>query len=375
MKHRLGIVGGGQLGKMLAGPARDLGFHVTVLDPNPACPASADADEVMVGDFADADAIRALAERSDFLTYEIELANADVLEEVARAGVKVNPSPATLRTIQDKLRQREFLQAAGLPVPAFRQADTVEEIRAAADALGYPVLLKARRGGYDGRGNQTVRAADDITAAWEQLGKREVYVEAFLRFDKELAVIAALGMDGDIRTYDAVETIHTRHILQTALAPAPVAADIRTRAQQVAHDVMAHLDGAGVFGIELFLMPDGEIYINEIAPRVHNSGHHTIEACVTSQFEQQVRAVTGLPLGDTALKVPAAVMVNILGERAGTAEPRGAGAAGELPGVAVHLYGKTEVRVDRKMGHVTAVGADPDAVRRSAESARARITL
>lgn len=360
----LGVVGGGQIGRMLGEAAGPLGVDIVVLDPTPDCPASPVVTDQIVGEFDDPDGLRELAERADVLTFEIELADPELLETVhEETGVPVEPSPSTLRTIQDKLVQKRSLAEAGIPVPDFRAVDTPDDLRAAGEELGWPLMLKARRGGYDGRGNVAVddpEAADDAMAS---IGG-DAMVEAFVPFDRELSVIGVKG-DDTTDAFPVTETIHEQEILRETVSPPRIGGDrseIERRAYEVASDVLDQMEGQGVYGIELFEV-DGQILLNEIAPRPHNSGHWTIEGAVTSQFEQHVRAVMGWPLGATDRRCPS-VTTNVLGD---TAEPRPA----ELTGVetvltasnaSLHWYGKREARPLRKMGHITTIGADPDAL-------------
>ncbi len=355
MAKRIGIVGGGQLGRMMGFAAKRLGFHVTVIDPTPDSPAGQVVDEQIVADYNDEKAIRELASKSDFLTFEIELANAKILDEVSKKGVKVNPSAKTLTLIKDKFRQKEFLIKSKIPTAACVSVETKEDIEKAAKKFGYPILLKARTDAYDGRGNALIKKPTDIEKGMEKLMGRSLYVEKFVPFIKELAVMVARSTKGEIRSYPVVETIHKNNICHTVFAPAPISPRLRLKAEKLAAKVMKHLNGAGVFGIEMFLTKKGEVLVNEIAPRVHNSGHYTTEACFTSQFEQHIRAITGLPLGSTEMMLPAAVMVNILGERKGPAEVTGYEKALKLPNVSVHIYGKAETKLERKMGHITVV--------------------
>lgn len=375
MKHRLGIVGGGQLGRMLALAAKPLGFRVTVIDPTPQSPAGQVADEQIVADYEDEAAIRELGGKVDFLTFEIELANAAVLEELAAAGVAVNPSARSLGIIRDKLAQKQFLSERGLPVAAFEQVRDRADIMKATERFGWPVVLKARVGGYDGRGNAVIRRPDEIDGAMAKLAGRDLYVEQWVPFVKELAVVSARSFDGTIATYPVVETEHKNNICHIVKVPAAIPETVRAAAESLGASVMRELGGAGVYGIEMFLTAEGRVLVNEIAPRVHNSGHLTIEANRTSQFEQHVRAVSGLPLGSTELMVPAAAMINILGDRAGDASVEGLADALAEPGVAVHLYGKVQTRPERKMGHITAVAGTVDEALRKVRAARDHITI
>ncbi len=375
MNKRLGIVGGGQLGRMLGFAAKRLGFTVTVIDPTPGSPAGQVVDHQIIADYKDETAIRKLASQSDFLTFEIESANSAILDELTKKGVAVNPSAKTLSIIKDKLLQKQFLAKATLPIADFISVDSVEDIKRAAKKFGYPILLKARFDAYDGRGNALLASETDIVKGMEKLKGRELYVEKFVPFVKELAVMVARNIKGEIKVYPVVETIHKNNICHTVLAPAPISKKERSKAELLAKKVMQKLGGAGVFGIEMFLTKDRKIYINELAPRVHNSGHYTIEACKTDQFEQHIRAVTGLPLGSTDMIVPAAAMVNILGDRLAPAEVSGLEKALLLSHVAVHIYGKAETKVERKMGHITAIDSTLDKAYKKAIKARKFITI
>jgi 5-(carboxyamino)imidazole ribonucleotide synthase len=366
----LGVVGGGQLGRMLAEAAAPLGIEVVVLDPTPDCPAAAVARDQVVADFDDAEGVAALADRADYLTYEIELADPDLLERAgADAGVPVHPDPGTLRTIQDKLVQKRRLADAGVPVPEFRPVDDAEDLAAAIDDLGSPIMLKAREGGYDGRGNRPVAADDDFAAALSAMGGPAM-AERMVPFDRELSVIGVRG-DGETAAFPAGENLHREEILRTTVVPPRSDDATLERAQAVAADVLDAMDGRGVFGIELFAV-EGDILVNEIAPRPHNSGHWTIEGAVTSQFEQHARAVTGRPLGATDRRCPT-VMVNALGDvdEPRPAELRGVDDVLSSPAAHLHWYGKREARPLRKMGHVTVTPTDGDDRAELLERARA----
>ena len=351
----LGIVGGGQLGRMIGEAVAPLGVEVVVLDPTPDAPAAPTTADQIVGSFDDEAAVRELAERADVLTYEIELADPDLL---AAAGeefdVPVHPDPSTLRTIQDKLVQKRALDEAGIPVPEFVEVSDEAALRRAVEAFG-GVMLKAREGGYDGRGNRPVEDPDEAAEALAELGAHAM-AETLVPFERELSVIGVKGADG-VATYPVTETIHREESLRESVAPARASDAVRDRAEAVAHDVLEWLDGRGVYGIELFEAPDGEVLVNEIAPRPHNSGHWTIEGAATSQFENHVRAVLGWPLGPTDLVAPA-VTANVLGD---VSEPGPATLSGVETVLAaadadLHWYGKREARPLRKMGHLTATG-------------------
>lgn len=375
MKNRIGIVGGGQLGRMLAFEAKRLGFTVTVLDSTPKSPAGQVADEQIIADFKDEKAIEKLAQVSDYLTFEIELANATILNKLADKGISINPSPKTLEIIKDKLKQKKFLSNAKIPVTQFQAVQTKEDILHSAKKFGLPLLLKARYDAYDGRGNFLIKTEKDIEEGLDKLKGRKLYVEKFVPFVKELAVMVARNTKGEIDVYPVVETVHQNNICHTVFAPALVSEQIKERAKMLTKKVMSKLSGAGVFGIEMFLTKSGRVYVNEIAPRVHNSGHYTIESCRTSQFEQHIRAITGLPLGKTNMISPAAVMVNILGDREGKAQVEGLSKAMSLSGIYVHIYGKEETRQERKMGHITAIDTTLSKAYKKAKLARKYISI
>jgi 5-(carboxyamino)imidazole ribonucleotide synthase len=374
MMHKtIGIAGGGQLGRMLAEAGKKLGLETIVLDPHPNAPA-AQVTKQIVGDFSHYESLVQFAEHVDALTFEIERANADALKAIAASGKAVHPTPDTLEIIKDKLKQKTFLQQQGIPVAPFVAIEGEDGMRKAADALGYPFILKTRFGGYDGRGNKTIENDSDAEAAVVAYSGIPLYAEKNIAFDKELAILAARTEAGELAVYPLVETVHKNHICHMVCAPAPVSSLVFEKAGRVAKEVLGALEGAGVFAIELFLVGE-DILVNEIAPRVHNSGHFTIEGCETSQFEQHMRAVAGLPLGGVEMKVPAAVMINLLGERNGPADPQGVHEAEHIPGVKVHIYGKLETRVGRKMGHLTAVAASLREAKDAAEAAHKKITI
>ncbi len=349
----LGVVGGGQLGRMMGEAAGALGVDLIVSDPTPDCPAAPVVRDQIVGGFDDGDTIRTLAERVEVLTYEIELADPDALERVETAtDTPVHPAPDTLRTIQDKLIQNQAYADAGIPTPAFRRVDTVDDLRAAGDELGWPLMLKAREGGYDGRGNLPVQTPAEAADALDAVGGAAL-AEEFISFERELAVIGVRGKT-DHRAYPVTETIHEDEILRTTVTPPRTDTDDSEAARAVAFDVLELLDGRGVYGIELFETKTGDILVNEVAPRPHNSGHWTIEGATTSQFEQHVRAVLGWPLGATTRRAPT-VTTNLLGD-VDDPEPASLTGAESILGTdnaSLHWYGKREVRPLRKMGHVT----------------------
>ncbi|WP_025745893.1 5-(carboxyamino)imidazole ribonucleotide synthase [Kallotenue papyrolyticum] len=375
--QRLGILGGGQLARMTLQAAIGLGIDTVIVSEAPDSPAGRVARREIVGDIGTAPVQAALIDCADVITLENEFIDAAILERLAERGATVLPGGATLRLVQDKLIQKQTLAAQGLPVPAFRAVETPDDLRRAAAEWGWPLVLKARRNGYDGYGNATLRSADDIQAALTRLGwpQRALFVEQGIAFARELAVLVARRSDGATVVYPVVETTQRNHICHVVRAPAPIPAALAERAVALAHAAVAAVGGVGITAVELFQVGEETILINELAPRPHNSGHFSIEACVTSQFENHVRAVLGLPLGATDLRAPAAVMVNLLGERDGTTSPYGLDQALALPDTHLHLYGKREVRRGRKMGHVTALADDLATAEQRARAAASAIRL
>ncbi|MBY0110628.1 5-(carboxyamino)imidazole ribonucleotide synthase [Patescibacteria group bacterium] len=368
----LGIVGGGQLARMLTDAAHGLGLRVVVLDPTPESPGGQVADMQIVGSFTDPDMIRALAAQSDVITFETESADNETLQSVS-ATKPVHPSPQMLSVIKDKFAQKQFLAAHGIPTSEFSEITTPESAEAFGRLHGYPFVLKAKRDSYDGRGNALISDADSIPAAFEKLGNRAVYAERFVPFTKELAVVAVRSTTGEVALFPIVETVHKNHICDTVTMPAPVDSSTVEEAEALARKTLNALPGVGVCAIEMFLAD--RVLVNEIAPRVHNSGHLTIEACESSQFEQHVRAVMEMPLGSTKMKVPAAVMLNILGTRNGPAEPKGFDELQHEPGTYVHLYGKHESRIGRKMAHITVTADTVEEARAKADALRDRVSI
>ncbi len=352
MKKRLGIIGGGQLGMMITEAARNLSdeiSEITVLDPTENCPAAQVGAKQIVGDFKDKNAIVKLAEQSDIITYEIESGNTDVLSNLK---ADIEPSPSTLGIIQDKLSQKKFLSENGLPVSQFYEIASLDDLRERINELGLPVLLKARRDAYDGRGNFKITSPNEVEKAYQYFDGKSLMVEKFVNFKMEVSVVAARNTKGEIATYPLVENIHEDNILNMTIAPARVSDDVIRNAGEIAKKTMQVLNGAGVFGIEMFVDQNNEILINEIAPRVHNSGHHTLQSCKTSQFEQHLRAILGLDLGSTDL-VHKTVMYNILGP--GGFEGKYKPVKLENDGVYLKMYGKDISKPQRKLGHFNVV--------------------
>ena len=355
MAKILGIIGGGQLGMMLTEAAKKMPEYISdviVLDPTKNCPAAKVGAKQIVADFKDKNAIVELSLQSNIITYEIESGNSEVLESL-NGNVIINPSPATLQVIQDKYVQKKFLRENGLPVSDFIQVESVSDLKEKILSFGYPVMLKARRDAYDGRGNFRIEKPDQLDQAYHQFAGRPTMLEKIINFQKEVSVIAARNTKGQIATYPLVENIHDKNILEMTIAPARVSKQVSEDAERIAKKTMEVLHGAGVFGIEMFVTHDEKILINEIAPRVHNSGHHTLQSSTTSQFEQHLRAILGLELGKTDL-LHYAVMCNILGPKNfhGGYQPI---EIQQKEGVYLKMYQKDEAKPQRKMGHFNIV--------------------
>ncbi len=371
----IGIIGGGQLGRMLTLAALPLGFKVVVIDSNKNSPAAQVGATEITANLYDPKALRQLAEQSDFITIEIEHLDVDVLDEIAKLGTPVNPTPATIRLIQDKFKQKEFLAKSRIPVAPFMKIDSENEAMAALKKFNGKMLLKTRLGAYDGRGSMVVSSLNDVKEGFKRFEGVPLYAEAFIPFEKELAVMVARRTNGDIALYPVVETIHKRNICVEVRAPADVSGVVEKKAVAVAKKVGLLFEGAGIFGVEMFLTKSGDVLVNEVAPRVHNSGHYTTEASRTGQFEQHIRAIANLPLGDTTLVVPAAVMVNILGQHNRPTVLEGLDATLEVASTSVHLYGKSPTKIDRKMGHITSTGKTITEARGRANKARKALSI
>ena len=369
---RLGIIGGGQLARMTAIAALPLGVDVVVLEKNPDSPAARLSPDCVIGDWTDGNTLLEFARRCDVITLENEFVDAAALGILERAGHRVFPGAECIAVTQDKFAQKSALKRLGIAMPGFCAVASPAEIAAAADRFGWPVVLKTRRNGYDGKGNRTLDSASDLESAWQALGggSNALMVEAFFPFEKELAVIVTRGRDGATVVYPVVETVQRNHICHAVKAPAPISRELADRAGALAKQAIEAVGGVGTFGVEMFLSANGEIAVNEIAPRVHNSGHYTIEACICSQFENHVRAVLGWPLGDPSMVAPAAVMVNLLGTEKTSGRPRGLDKALRMTGARVHLYGKLMSGPGRKMGHITALGNSMQEAHAAAERAR-----
>ena len=349
----LGIIGGGQLGKMIGIEAKRMSMKLVYLDPDMNCPASTLADQMIVSEFKDEKSILELAEKVDVLTYEIELANSSVLRDLESRGHSIHPASGVLNTIQNKLRQKKFLKTKDIPVPAFEEVTSVEQVKKICKEFGYPSVLKACEDSYDGRGNFLVRSASDVERGIKYFEGRRCMIEKYIHFTKEISVMVARNTRGQIVSFPVVQNIHTNGILDTTIVPSGENRRVESNAKSIAEKVVKSLRGVGIFGIEMFLK-DNKIMINEIAPRPHNSGHYSIEACSVSQFEQHIRAILGLPLVEPRLLSPV-VMMNILGipDYSGEYSFKGIEKALSVPGLKLHFYGKRITKPQRKLGHFT----------------------
>ncbi|MDR2686080.1 MAG: 5-(carboxyamino)imidazole ribonucleotide synthase [Rickettsiales bacterium] len=350
----IGIVGGGQLGLMMVPAIHKFGFRAAVLDPSPICPCTGIADIHIVNGFDNPAGFAALAAASDVITYEFEHISVPLLAELEKRGAKIFPSVASLKIIQDKLWQKTFLEKSGILIPEFRAVNTISEIRAYWDEWQKPFMIKCRRGGYDGKGIWKISNREDIDAI--PIKKDALMIESLVDFDKEISVIATRAQNGECVIYPVAENIHKNSILDINFAPADIDPCIHSAAKYTAEKVMECFAGVGTFCTEMFVSKTGQVLVNEVAPRVHNSGHWTIEGAETSQFENHIRAVAGLPLGATKMTAGKAVMKNIIGEENGRADYDGLADANSA-GWSVHIYGKPDVKVGRKMGHITKTGA------------------
>ncbi|HVF58187.1 MAG TPA: 5-(carboxyamino)imidazole ribonucleotide synthase [Pyrinomonadaceae bacterium] len=369
----LGVLGSGQLGRMFAIAARRMGYRVHTFSPDSDTPTGQVADKEYERSYDDLDAVREFARGVEVVTFEFENVPARCVEAASQFA-PVRPGGRVLHTTQHRLREKTFLAQKNFPIAAFRRVTSAEHLRAALSEIGYPAILKTAGFGYDGKGQTKISSAGDIEPALNALGGREAVVEAFVDFEREVSVVAARGLDGEFAHYGVIENAHRRHILDLSIAPAPkLAPAVEREAVEIARSVLEVLDVVGVMCVEFFLTRDGKLLINELAPRPHNSGHLTFDASVTSQFEQQLRAVCGLPLGSTALLCPAAAMANLLGELWQEGREPDWRAALAYPEVKLHLYGKLEPRTGRKMGHLTALAANAQEAARTVVAARAAL--
>ena len=353
----IGVLGGGQLGRMMAIAARRMGYRVVVLDPSQTCPTAQIADGVVVGALDDLEAARELAEQVEVVTLDTEHVPPELLAELEKI-TPVRPGASVLRTINDRQIQKQFLDGLGLPQAKWAPATDATELAAALDRVGRPAIVKVRRAGYDGKGQVRIEQTSDAVAEHAKLRGAPAVAEELVRFAREISVILARGVSGEIRIYPIAENVHRRHILHTTRAPAPISDEQRARAEQIAVTVAEALGHIGVIAVEMFELPDGRLLVNEIAPRTHNSGHYTYGACATTQFEQHVRAICGLPLGDPRA-LSGAVMVNLMGELWQGGPPPWQHVLSR-PDAHLHLYGKDAPAPGRKMGHVLLLDDDTD---------------
>jgi 5-(carboxyamino)imidazole ribonucleotide synthase len=363
----VGVLGGGQLGRMLALAARRMGYRVHVLSPESNSPAGQAADRERVAPYSDLEAVREFAQSVSVVTLEFENVPTSTVEEIA-SFVPVRPGRAALQATQHRLREKTFLQRAGFPVSPFRAISSRAALNDALREVRPPAVLKTAGFGYDGKGQTKIVTQEETEAAWSALGGNEAVLEAWVDFVCEVSVVATRGLDGAFVHYGTVQNTHRNHILDLTAAPSPVPVETAREAVEIARSIFEELSVVGTACVEFFLKGDGQLFVNEVAPRPHNSGHWTIDAAITSQFEQQLRAVCGLPLGSTYQLRPA-VMANLLGDLWSRGEPDWARALAS-PGVKLHLYGKREARPGRKMGHVTALGETAEEARTFALGAR-----
>jgi 5-(carboxyamino)imidazole ribonucleotide synthase len=361
------VLGSGQLGRMFAIAARRMGYRVHTLSPDDDTPTGQIADREVQAAYDDLDAVRDFARAVDVVTFEFENVSAAAAEAAAEHA-PVRPGGQVLHTTQNRLREKGFLRQAGFPAAPFAAVRSAEELERAVAEIGTPAVLKTAGWGYDGKGQAKIAVPGDAAAAWASLATGEAILEAFVDFEREVSVVGARGLDGAFAHFGVFANDHRNHILDVTVSPAPVPARVEREAVEIARGILDALEVVGVLCVEMFLTRDGRLLVNELAPRPHNSGHLTFDACVTSQFEQQLRAICGLPLGSTELLRPAA-MANLLGDLWKDGTPDWA-AACRFPEIKLHLYGKAQARPGRKMGHLTALAADAEEARRLVVRAR-----
>jgi 5-(carboxyamino)imidazole ribonucleotide synthase len=352
----IGVLGGGQLGRMFAIAARRMGYRVHTLSPDDDTPTGQVADIEIVAAYDDLDAIRRFAQGVEVVTFEFENVPAGTAAAAAQFA-PVRPRGEVLHITQHRRREKRFLEAAGVPVAPFAEVAVSADLAKAATAVGLPAVLKTAGWGYDGKGQARVKSLVELEAAWAGLGRQPAVLEAWIDFASEVSVVAARGADGQFAAYPAIANVHERHILDVSSAPAELPPEVSTQAIELSRAILERLEVVGVLCVEFFVAASGKLLVNELAPRPHNSGHLTFDACVTSQFEQQLRAICGLRLGNTGLWRPAA-MANLLGDLWAEGEPDWA-ALCTHDDVKLHLYGKAQARPGRKMGHLTALAATP----------------
>ena len=366
----IGVMGGGQLGRMFAMAARRMGYRVQIFTPEENSPAGQFADLTRIAGFGDEAAVRRFAAEVDVVTFEFENIPLETIEWCARER-DVRPAGAILHLAQNRVREKNFLAGAGIPIAPFKAVRSAHELESAIEQIGRPAILKTAAFGYDGKGQQTITAREDFDEIWNATSADEMVLEGMIDFEKEISVIVARGADGAMAAFPVCENLHQNHILDLTVVPARVSAKVGAEAAELARAIAEKIALVGLLAVEMFLKKNGELIVNELAPRPHNSGHWTIEACATSQFEQQVRAVCGLPLGSTEI-LRAAAMTNILGDVWQGGEPNWAKAL-EVEGAHLHLSGKSEPRPRRKMGHLTVLADKADVAMKRATEARAAL--
>lgn len=354
--NTIGIIGGGQLGRMMALAAKAMGYRIIVLDPTVNCPAAQVSDEQIIADYDDKVSLRDLAEKADVVTYEFENIDYDALK-MTQELVDVPQGSELLSITQDRILEKAYLESANINIAPYAIIVDKEEIEREIKSIGYPAVLKTAQGGYDGKGQVVLRDANDIEMAARLLRYGSCVLEAWIPFEKEISIVVARGKDGQVETFPVAENVHINNILHTSIAPADVSADVHEEAEEIAKKLAEVLQLCGVLAVEMFVTNSGAIYVNELAPRPHNSGHYTIEACSISQFTQHIRAIVGLPLLKPELLKPA-LMVNILGQHVDAVNEK----MDDYPHWFVHYYGKQEAKINRKMGHVTILTSEPEAV-------------
>lgn len=360
----IGIIGGGQLGRMMALSAKAMGYRIIVLDPTKDCPAAQVSDEQIIADYDDKVALRELAEKAEVVTYEFENIDYDALK-MTQDLVDVPQGAELLSITQDCILEKAYLESANINIAPYAIIVDKEEIETEIKSIGYPAVLKTAQGGYDGKGQVVLHDADDIEKAARLLRYGSSVLEAWIPFEKEISIVVARGKDGQVETFPVAENVHVNNILHTTIAPADVSADVHEEAEEIAKKLADVLQLCGVLAVEMFVTKSGAIYVNELAPRPHNSGHFTIEACSISQFTQHIRAIVGLPLIKPELLKPA-LMINILGQHVDAVNERMV----DYPHWFVHYYGKKEAKINRKMGHVTVLTEEPRIVLADIEKAQ-----
>ena len=368
----LGMLGGGQLGRMFALAARRMGYRVAVFAPEGDTPAGQVADREIRAAYEDLDAVQRFAQEVEVISFEFENVPAITTEAAARHA-PVRPAGSLLETTQDRLREKTALRGLGLPVADFAAISSADDLEPAALQVAGRGVLKTAASGYDGKGQRRIESPAELAEAWKRLGSQRAVLEAWVPFEREISVVGVRGLDGSVELYDPVENAHSHHILDVSTLPARISDATRHSAREIARTVLQELEVVGVLCVEMFALPNGELLVNELAPRPHNSGHLTIDAHEVSQFEQQVRAICGLPLGSTRPTVAAAAMVNLMGELWLKGEPNWAGALA-VPGIRLHLYGKDQPRRGRKMGHLVGTGETLDEVEQRALQARSALS-